>query len=451
MEKSGGFLLPSILKIISLYRPPLNFFFRAPIHLNTYFLRIFANSMEFLQHTLSNGIRLVLKPMANGQTAHFGLTVNAGSRDELDNEQGLAHFIEHCLFKGTKRRKAFHILNRMDSVGAELNAYTTKEETVIYASFLKSHFERAIEAIADIALNSVFPEKEILKEKDVILDEILSYQDSPAELIFDDFEELIFKNHPIGRNILGTEESVKALSKKDILHFIGRRYKTSEMVLSAVGDLDFKKFVRLAERYFGDIPESAPASPRKPITEIRTERRVVEMDTFQAHLMMGGVAYPNDHKMRTATVLMNNYLGGPAMNSRLNMNIRERHGIAYNIESSYQPYVDSGIFSIYLGTDKKLIEKSEKLVRKELKNIRDNALTSTALHRTKLQFKGQFALAQEGGMNMMLALGKSIISRDEVISTVDLMQKLDAVTASDILQVANELLDDDKMSVLIYG
>ena len=407
--------------------------------------------MEFLQHTLSNGIRLVLKPIDNGQTAHFGLTVNAGSRDELEDEQGLAHFIEHCLFKGTKRRKAFHILNRMDSVGAELNAYTTKEETVIYASFLKAHFERAVEAIADIALNSIFPEKEIIKEKDVILDEILSYQDSPAELIFDDFEELVFKNHPIGRNILGTEESVKALSKDNILNFLNRRYKTSEMVLSAVGNLDFKKFIRLAEKYFGEIPESSSALPRTQITEIQIERKVVEMDTFQAHLIMGGEAYPNDHKMRTATVLMNNYLGGPAMNSRLNMNIRERHGIAYNIESGYQPYTDSGIFSIYLGTDKKLIEKSEKLVLKELKKLRDTALTSTALHRTKLQFKGQFALAQEGGVNMMLALGKSIISRDEVISTVELMQKLDAVSTSDILQVANEILDSDKMSVLIYG
>ncbi|NEN22804.1 insulinase family protein [Cryomorpha ignava] len=407
--------------------------------------------MEFLQHTLSNGIRLVLKPTSNSQTAHFGLTVNAGSRDELDNEQGLAHFIEHCLFKGTKRRKAFHILNRMDSVGAELNAYTTKEETVIYASFLKTHFERAVEAIADIALNSIFPEKEIAKEKDVILDEILSYQDSPSELIFDDFEELVFKNHPIGRNILGTEESVKALSKENILDFLSRRYKTSEMVLSAVGNIDFKKFIRLAEKYFGEIPESSAALPRKPVTEIQTERKLVEMDTFQAHLIMGGEAYANDHKMRTATVLMNNYLGGPAMNSRLNMNIRERHGIAYNIESGYQPYTDSGIFSIYLGTDKKLIEKSEKLVLKELKNLRNTALTSTALHRTKLQFKGQFALAQEGGVNMMLALGKSIISRDEVISTVDLMQKLDAVSTKDILEVANEILDSEKMSVLIYG
>lgn len=407
--------------------------------------------MEFLFHTLNNGIRLVLKPTKNGQAAHFGLTINAGSRDELDHEQGLAHFIEHSLFKGTKKRKAFHILSRMDSVGAELNAYTTKEETVIYASFLKSHFERAIEVIADIALNSTFPEKEILKEKDVIIDEILSYQDSPSDLIFDDFEELIYKNHPIGRNILGTEESIKTLGRNDMLNFISRRYRTSEMVLSAVGNLDFKKFIKLAEKYFGHLPQTADAEKRIPIKKVNVERKVLDMDTFQAHMLIGGEAYANDHPLRTAAVLMNNYLGGPAMNSRLNMNIRERHGIAYNIESSYHPYSDTGVFSIYLGTDKKLIEKSEKLVRKELKKLREEVLTTTSLHRAKQQFKGQFALAQEGGVNMMLAIGKSLLFRDEVLSTVELMRRIDAITSKDILKVANDILNEDKLSVLVYG
>lgn len=388
--------------------------------------------------------------MANGQTAHFGFTVNAGSRDEHEDEQGLAHFIEHCLFKGTTRRKAFHILNRMDSVGAELNAYTTKEETVIYASCLLGHFERAMEVISDIAIHSIFPEKEIAKERDVIIDEILSYQDSPAELIFDDFEEMIYPHHPIGRNILGTEESVKGMGKKDILSFIGRRYIPSEIVLSAVGNIDFKKFIRWAEKYFGEIPAGNRTEKRKPVLKTQVERKVLEMDTFQAHLILGGEAYDNDHDLRTATVLLNNYLGGPAMNSRLNMNIRERHGIAYNIESSYQPYDDTGIFTIYLGTDKKWINKSEKLVRSELKRLRENALTSTALHRTKQQFKGQFALAQEGGVNMMLALGKSLISKDVVLTTQALMEKIDSVTTSELLEVANTCFDEKKLSTLIY-
>lgn len=406
--------------------------------------------MEFLHHTLSNGIRLVLKQTKNGQAAHFGLTINAGSRDELEDEQGLAHFIEHSLFKGTQKRKAFHILSRMDSVGAELNAYTTKEETVIYASFLKTHFERAIEVIADIALHSTFPEKEILKEKDVIIDEILSYQDSPSDLIYDDFEELLYKNHPMGRNILGTEASIKCLNRNHILNFIARRYKTSQMVLSAVGNLDFKKFVKLAEKYFGHLAANGATEKRAAVKQVYVERKMLDMDTFQAHIMMGGGAYAFNHKLRVATTLMNNYLGGPAMNSRLNMNIREKHGIAYNIESSYQPYTDTGVFSIYLGTDKKFIEKSEKLVRKELKKLRENALTTTALHRAKQQLKGQYVLAQEGRVNIMLAIGKSLLFRNEVLSTVELMKRVDDVTSKEILEVANKVLNEEKLSVLTY-
>jgi predicted Zn-dependent peptidase len=405
---------------------------------------------EFLHHTLPNGIRLVHKPTANGQTAHFGLTVNAGSRDELEHEQGLAHFIEHSLFKGTQRRRAFHVLNRMDSVGAELNAYTTKEETVIYASFLLSHYERAIEVIADIATNSTFPEKEIAKERDVIIDEIQSYQDSPSELIFDDFEELVYGPHPIGRNILGTEETVRQLSRDHIREFISRRYTASQLVLSSVGNVNFKKLVRWCEKHFGHFPATQNRDRRKPVTTVNVERKELEMDTFQAHLMMGGEAYPGHHHLRTATVLLNNYLGGPAMNSRLNMNIRERHGIAYNIESGYQPYSDTGLVSIYLGTDKRLIKKSEKLVRRELKNLREKRLTTTALHRTKQQFKGQFALAQEGGNNIMLAIGKSMLSRNEVASTAELIRRIDNVSASELLEVANFCFDENKLSSLVY-
>ena len=406
--------------------------------------------MEFLHHTLPNGIRLVHKPTSNGQTAHFGLTVNAGSRDELENEQGLAHFIEHSLLEGTKRRRAFHILSRVDSVGAELNAYTTKEETVIYASFLLNHFERAIEVIADITKNSTFPEKEIAKERDVIIDEIQSYQDNPAELIFDDFEELIYGGHPIGRNILGTEESVRMLGRDDIQSFIERRYKSSEIVLSAVGNISFKKLVKWAEKYFGDIRESTSPLKRKPVKSVTITRKRMELDTFQAHLMMGGVAYPNNHKYNTATVLMNNYLGGPAMNSRLNMNIREKHGIAYNIESSFQPYFDTGLISIYLGTDKKLISRSEKLVRKELKQLRDKRLTATALHRAKQQLKGQLALSQEGGASLMQALGKSMIIKDKVSSMKEVLERIDDVSASDIMEVANHCFDEQNLCVLIY-
>ncbi len=406
--------------------------------------------MDFLHHSFPNGLRLVHKPTANGQTAHFGLTINAGSRDEREHEQGLAHFIEHSLFKGTKRRKAFHVLNRMDSVGAELNAYTSKEETVIYASFLKQDFERAIELIADIASNSTFPEKEIAKERDVIIDEIQSYQDSPAELIFDDFEELIYGSHPLGRNILGTEKSVRRLKRKDILNFVGRRYLAREMVVSSVGDIPFKKLIKLVERHFSHLSTEAGDLSRSPIEKVYVERKEVDMDTFQAHLIIGGEAYPNNHRLNTATVLLNNYLGGPAMNSRLNMNIREKHGIAYNIESNFQPYTDTGVLSIYLGTDKKLVNRSEKLVHKELKVLREKKMTSTALHRAKQQLQGQLALSQEGGANMMLAIGKSMIVKDHVSNMKEILDRIDQVSQEDVLEVANFCFRPEHLSTMIY-
>ncbi len=406
--------------------------------------------MEFEFHTLPNGLRIVHKPTENGQVGHLGLTINAGSRDELEHEQGLAHFIEHCLFKGTKKRKAFHILSRMDSVGAELNAYTTKEETVIYASFLKEHFERAMEAIADIVSHSTFPEKEIAKERDVIIDEILSYQDSPSELIFDDFEELLYGDHPIGRNILGTQDSVKILSRNDIKAFIGRRYRTSEMVLSTAGHEPFRKIVKWAEKYFEDLTPGQPETQRQPVLTTKTETKIVEMDTFQAHLMLGGPAYDQHHPNRIATVLLNNYLGGPAMNSRLNMNIRERHGIAYNIESHYAPYADTGLISIYLGTDQKLLKKSEALIRKELKILRERKMTVTALHRAKEQLKGQLALSSEGGANIMQAIGKSLLTYDRVDTTAELLRQIDDVTVDVLLDVANDCFDESKMSLLVY-
>jgi predicted Zn-dependent peptidase len=406
--------------------------------------------MEVQEHTLANGLRIVHKPTANGQVAHLGITINAGSRDEREDEQGLAHFIEHCLFKGTKRRKAFHILTRMDSVGAELNAYTTKEETVIYASFLNSHFQRAMEVVADIVCHSTFPEKELAKERDVIIDEIMSYQDSPAELIFDDFEELLYGTHPLGRNILGTRESVAALSRDHILHFLKRRYRTAEMVLSTAGHIDFRKIVKWAERYFGDLPPGAPDTRRMPIGKVHIERREVELDTFQAHLMIGGTAPDNHHPLRSTAILLNNYLGGPAMNSRLNMNIRERHGIAYNIESGYTPYSDTGVISIYLGTDKKLLARSERLVYKELLALRQNKLSPTALHRAKEQLKGQLALASEGGANLMQALGKSLLNHGRIDTTEEILREIDGITAEQALEVANQCFEEDKMAVLVY-
>src|SRR5690606_21093599 len=251
----------------------------------------------------------------------------------------------------------------------------------------------------------------------VIIDEINSYMDNPSELIFDQFEEYVFQGHPIGKSILGTIESVKNLDREKIKTFIERQYCADQVVLSTVGNLDFKKIIRYAEKYLGDIPTSNLQHSRSPVVDYNPIHKVDKMDTYQAHFTIGGRAYPVNHKKKTGLILLNNYLGGPAMNSKLNMNIREKYGIAYNIESNYQPYTDTGIIEIYLGTDEAMLNKSKKLITKELKDLKTKSLSTTILHRAKEQLKGQIALAQEGGSNMMLAIGKSILIYDRVDTT----------------------------------
>ncbi len=406
--------------------------------------------MEFRFHQLSNNIRTVHLSLRDQRVSHLGLTIEAGSRNELPNEQGIAHFIEHLLFKGTTKRKAFHILSRLDSVGAELNAYTSKEETVIYASFLNEHFERAAEIIADIAFNSTFPAKEIEKEKEVVLDEILSYQDNPSELIFDDFEELLYPSHPMGRNILGTVESVSGFRQKDLAHFVERQYHTDRMVVSLVGDIKESKVQRILNKYFGSVPSTLSVSKNDSPGPASVERKEVEMDTYQAHLIIGSETYDIHDKLRLPMVLLNNLLGGPAMNSRLSMNIREKHGIAYNLESSYSAYSDCGVFSTYLGTDKKWLRKSEQLILRELKNLREKKLTTTGLHRAKQQLKGQYALAKESGAGMMQSIGKSLLVLDRVEDSETILRKIDNITTEQIMEAANYTFDPNKLSTLIY-
>lgn len=406
--------------------------------------------MEFCFRKLSNQIRTVHLPLKDHRVSHLGLTIEAGSRNELPHEQGIAHFIEHLLFKGTTKRKAFHILSRLDSVGAELNAYTSKEETVIYASFLNEHFERAADIIADIAFNSTFPAKEIEKEKEVVLDEILSYQDNPAELIFDDFEELLYPDHPMGRNILGTQKSVSSFRQSDLLKFVERQYHTDRMVVSLVGEIKPAKVQKVFDKYFGSPTSVNSNCVKTAPSSANIERKVVEMDTFQAHLMIGSESYDVHHKHRIPMVLLNNLLGGPAMNSRLSMNIREKYGIAYNLESSYSAYSDCGVFTTYLGTDKKWLKKSEQLILKELKHLRERKLTETGLHRAKQQLKGQYALAKESGAGMMQSIGKSLLVLDRVENSEAILKQIENITAEEILEAANYTFDPKRLSTLIY-
>lgn len=406
--------------------------------------------MEFHLFTLANGIRVIFKE-TNREVAHCGLVINAGSRDEHPHEEGLAHFIEHSIFKGTSKRKTYHILSRLDSVGAEINAYTSKEETWIYSSFVKEHFERATELIADICFNSIFPEKEIKKEKDVIIDEINAYQDSPSEQIFDDFEEVLFANHPLGRNILGTEESVNSFTRDNIFSFIHRRYRTDQMVFSVVGDFSLKTVKKMAEKHLGSVVSGKFSDTRLPFTSYTPTNIIKQKDTHQVHYIVGAEAYSAGHNYRTGLVLLNNYLGGPGMNSRLNLMIREKHGIAYNIESHYQGYSDTGLVQIYLGTDEKSFEKSKKLLFAELKRFRDTKMGVAQLHSAKQQLIGQIALAQESGAGTMLALGKSLLLYDKVDSLDQVFQRINEVSAEEVLHVANEIFDPSKLSSVTYS
>ena len=405
--------------------------------------------MQYFTHTLSNGIRLVHKPV-DSLVAHCGITINTGSRDEMPTEQGMAHFIEHLIFKGTRKRKAYHVLSHMENVGGEINAYTGKEDTCVYASFMHIHYGRCLDLISDIVFSSAFPEKEIIKEKDVIIDEINSYKDSPGEQIFDDFDSLVYKGHPLGSNILGTPRHLKKFQRNHILQFLERNYVASEMVISSVGKIDFKKLIKLAERYFGHLPTGHRSVPRQRFSGYQAETKLIKRRNHQVHCVIGNEAYSVDNEKKTALVLLNNILGGPGLNSRLNMAVREKHGLCYNIESHYQPYSDTGIFSIYLGTDIEFIDRAVSLVQRELFRLRDRRLGSLQLKRAKQQLQGQVAISFESNVNEMLSIGKSITLYNKIDTLEQINQKIERVNASELLDVANEVLDSVNLSMLMY-
>jgi predicted Zn-dependent peptidase len=406
--------------------------------------------MEYSIHLFDNGIRLVHKHVAS-MVAHFGIVVHTGSRDEKENEHGMAHFIEHVLFKGTRKRKAFHILSRLENAGGEINAYTTKEETCIYSSFLKQDYERSIELIYDIFFHSSFPEKEINREKQVILDEILSYHDNPSELIFDDFEEQVFKGMPIGRNILGTEKNLEAFTRKDILDFLKNNYATREIVLSSVGNIDFNRLVLLCGKYFGMEPEKKRIRNRLVPNGYNAEFKSIIKDTYQIHCIVGNLAYKVRDPRRTGMHLLSNILGGPGMNSRLNMSLREKNGYSYNVESHYTPYTDTGIFMVYFSCDKEKFDKSLSLVYKEFDKMCKDRLGTLQLSKAKKQLIGQVAISNESNEHLMLAIGKSLLVFDYVDTLEEIKEKIEAVTTVQLLEIANEILENKHLSVLKYS
>jgi len=383
-------------------------------------------------------------------TVHCGFIINAGSRDELSTENGIAHLIEHCLFKGTERRKAFHILTRLDSVGGEVNAYTTKEETSIYASALKEHFNRAAELLVDITFSSIFPKKEIEKEKSVIIDEINSYKDNPDEMLMDEFEERLFPDHALGRSILGTADLVNGFTREDILRFVERNYSTDQIVFTCVGNVSLKKIEAFCNNVLEKLPTSTSNRTNRTIPESTMFRESKKTSVHQVHSLLGCKTIGFDDDRRRAMVLMNNILGGPALNSRLNLNIRERFGYCYYIESSYAPYADTGVFQIYFGTDKRHERKVAKLIVKELKSLTDVSLSDRVLSVSKKQLIGQIALSQENRANLMLSLGKALLQFDKVDQFEEIQDQVHEITADEIQVLAAETFDDNSLASLSY-
>jgi predicted Zn-dependent peptidase len=384
--------------------------------------------------------------------AHCGIIINSGSRDEGEKQHGTAHLIEHLIFKGTKKRKAHHILSRMEDIGGEINAFTTKEETCIYTSFFNNYYQRAFELIADIIFHSTFPAKEIKKEKEVIYDEINSYKDSPIEQIYDDFEEQVFSPNSIGKNILGTENSLRQIDRAQLMDFYNSTYSTYEMVISTVGKMPFKRIVKYFEKYFSEIPFRSRMKTRVKFnsSSYSPVKNLVQKKTYQTHCMIGNLAYSNKKEQRYILHLLNNILGGPGMNSRLNMNLREKNGLAYNIESNYNTYSDIGLLHIYFGTDKNVLDRCISIITREIKKLNNNLLGTLQLSKAKRQLIGQIALASENFENQMLSNGRSILLFNTIDSLDMVKQKINAINAKQLLEVSNEILDVDQLSCLIY-
>lgn len=406
-------------------------------------------SMDFQKHVLPNGIKLV-HIQVDSPVAHCGFFINTGSRDEMDNEQGIAHFIEHLFFKGTRKRKAFHVLSRLEDVGGELNAYTTKEDTCVHASFLKEDYARAVELISDIIFSSVFPDKAIESERDVILDEINSYKDSPSEFIFDDYEDYFFSNHSLGRNILGTARNLKKIKRNDFFNFINRSYNTDQMVFASVGNVSFSRAVYWFEKYFGKIASNQRSFERVTFNTYKPFDQVLKKGTFQVHAILGNLGYSFSDPRRMGLHLLTNIIGGPGMISRLNLALRERKGYSYNIESSYTPYSDVGLFTVYFSTDKAFLEKCFDEIHKEFDLLRNKPLGTIQLKKAKQQIYGQLAISYESNENQMLSAGKSFLVYDRVDTLEEIISKIESITAKDLMDIANDVLNKDYLSTLIY-
>ena len=405
---------------------------------------------DYEVYTLPNGIRIAHKQMPHTQIAHCGIMIDIGSRDEQPHQQGLAHFWEHMAFKGTEKRKSYHIITRLETVGGELNAYTTKEKVCFHASVLDAHFEKATELLADITFHSVFPERQIERERNVVLEEMAMYYDSPEDAIQDDFDELVFPNHALGGNILGTMATVGSFRREDLQRFIAENYDTSRIVFASVSKLPFKQLVKVAEKYFRDVPAQHSARQRQKPTDYVPRQTRVERPITQAQCALGRPTYGLTDPRRLPFFMLVNLLGGPGMNSRLNLNLREKYGLVYSIDASYTPYLDTGFLGIYFGTDPKKVNKAQSLIMKELKRLREQPLTTLQLHQTKEQLIGQLAMAEESNNSFMLMMAKSLLDINRVETLPAIFDEIRSVTPQQLQELAQESFDETQFSMLTF-
>lgn len=398
---------------------------------------------------LSNGIQVVHQHLATTKIVHCGIIIDVGSRDENTDNQGIAHFWEHMAFKGTKRRRSFNIINSLDSVGGELNAYTDKEKVVFYASVRDQYFERAVDILSDITFYSIFPQNQIEKERGVILEEMSMYFDSPDESLQDEFEAIVYKNHPMGMNILGKPETVKSFKKKDFLTFFKKNLSTEKIVFSCVGNISLDEVERLAKKYFEGIVTKKARASRKKFKKYEAQEAILKRTVKQAKCAIGRDAYSLMNDKRIPLFILVNMLGGPGMNSRLNLALREKYGFVYSIDAHYIPYTDTGMFAVFFGTEPKQLDRCISLVKKELNRFCEKPLTARQLDSAKEQIKGQLAMAEENNLSLMLMMGRSVLDLGRVPTLEEIYYQIDETDSFKLRDIAQEIFDETKLSYLI--
>ncbi len=404
---------------------------------------------EYEIHTLKNGIRIAHNRITTSKIVHCGIMLDIGSRDETPKNQGIAHFWEHMAFKGTRRRKAFHILNRLDSLGGELNAFTDKEKILFYASIRDEYFERAFELLADITFNSIFPSSQIDKERNVILEEMSMYFDDPEDSLQDEFDNVIFKEHPLGMNILGSEKTVRSFKRRDFQEFVKNHLDTRKIIFSCVGNVSTEEVMRLAEKYLGPVPRVISRKVRKNFSGYKPTEVVLKRDVKQARCAMGRTSYKLSDSKRGTFYMLTNILGGGGMNSRLNMALREKYGFVYSIGAQFVPFTDTGLFMISFGTEPSQLKKSIELVKLELQKMRDQPMGVKQLAAAKEQLLGQIAMSEESNINFMIMMARNLLDLGKVSSMEEMFERVKNTSAQRLQELSNEMFNEDRLSYLI--